>query len=225
MPALITWWSQDITALAGDVFEGAVYAAGADLLARWSEAQRHYHGTQHLVEMFWALEELEDAGELDAREATLARVAAWLHDAVYDPKAVSGANESESALLARGVLGELDLDADDVDTVEELVLMTAGHESTAGPPRPIESAFHDADLWILSAPDSRFDDYCRQVRSEYAHVPEVAYRFGRAALLRGFAERERIYRTDFAHAEWEPPARGNLERELARLAAPDLEAT
>ena len=134
--------------------------------------------------MFWALEELEDAGELDAREATLARVAAWLHDAVYDPKAVSGANESESALLARGVLGELDLDDDDVDTVEELVLMTAGHESTAGPPRPIESAFHDADLWILSAPDSRFDDYCRQVRSEYAHAVSYTH------LL---AEKERLY--------------------------------
>lgn len=225
MPALITWWSQDVRALAKDCSEDAVYAAGAGLLSRWTEPHRHYHGTRHLVEMFWAIEELEDAAEVDAHAATIARIAAWVHDAVYDPTAVPGANESASALLARAVLADLGVSVCDVDTVEDLVLMTAGHDTHPTRRSAIEAAFHDADLWILSAPDARFDDYCTQVRAEYGHVPGAAYRIGRAAILRGFAARERIYRTDYAHTEWEPRARGNLHRELARLTAPDLEAT
>ena len=223
MPALIQWWTQDLQQLSPTAFEDAVFAHGSDVLRRWTEPHRRYHNTRHLVEVFWALEELEQVDEISADEAVVARVAAWFHDAVYDPRATAGANESDSADLARELLPGLDVDPDQVEQIASLVLLTAGHDGEA--PDGLTRSFLDADLWILSAPDSRFDDYCRQVRSEYAHVPEVAYRFGRAALLRGFAERERIYRTDFAHAEWEPPARDNLERELARLAAPDLEAT
>jgi len=223
MPALIQWWTQDVEALAPTAFGDAVQAAGADLLARWSEPHRAYHGTRHLVEMFWALEELEDAGEVDSRQATVCRVAAWLHDAVHDPHAADGANEADSALLAHATLPGLDLDADDVETIERLVRLTAGHGEIDGDDQRVGRAFHDADLWILSAEPDRFAAYCREVREEYAFVPEAAYRLGRAEVLRGFAGRDRIYRTDHAAADWEPRARVNLDRELARLAAPELD--
>ena len=38
----------------------------------------------------WALEDLADVGEITADEATLARIAGWLHDAAYDPAAPPG---------------------------------------------------------------------------------------------------------------------------------------
>lgn len=223
MPALITWWTQDITALHPGAAAGAVQAAGSDLLARWTEPHRRYHGTQHLVEIFWALEQLEEAGHLDAHFATVARVAGWLHDAVYDPTARPGVNELDSAALARSVLAELGLGAAEIDTVERLIRLTAGHEVEVSSPSrafAVESAFLDADLWILGAEAARYDDYCTQVRAEYAHVPEAAYRFGRAAVLRGFSRRSRIYRTEHATRAWEPRARANLERELVRLGTP-----
>ncbi len=224
MPALIAWWSQDLAEIAPDSFPDAVQLAGTRLLQRWQEPHRHYHRTTHLVELFWALEELRDAAAVDEHEATLGRVAAWYHDAVYDPHAPAGANETDSAHLARVELTDLDLAGDDVDLVERLVLLTAGHgldvDATA-----VERAFHDADLWVLSAPETRFDDYCQQVRAEYAHLPAAAYRMGRAAVLRGFAARDRIYATDYARDTWEATARANLDRELARLAAPDLPVT
>jgi predicted metal-dependent HD superfamily phosphohydrolase len=78
-----------------------VAAAGTELLVRWAEPHRRYHSTRHLVEMFWAFEDLTDAGELGDADAALGRIAAWLHDAVYDPSAVVGANESASAELGR----------------------------------------------------------------------------------------------------------------------------
>jgi predicted metal-dependent HD superfamily phosphohydrolase len=77
---------------------------------------------------------------------------------------------------------------------------------------------HDADLWVLSAPVARFDEYCAQVREEYAHVPAALYATARSELLRPFLVRDHVYRTAHARAEWEPSARENLARELTRLA-------
>ena len=165
--------------------------------------------------MFWALEDLEAAGEIGDREACLARLAAWFHDAVYDPHALPGANEADSASYAVTALRPLGLSAAEIRAVEDLVRMTDGHNAPADD--ALTAAFHDADLWILAAPQERFDAYCAQVREEYAFVPQEAYRAGRTAVLRPFTLRETIYRTAHARHEWEQPARVNLARELARL--------
>ena len=77
---------------------------------------------------------------------------------------------------------------------------------------------HDADLWVLAAPVARFDEYCSQVRAEYAHVPAAAYARERSAVLRPFLVRDHLYRTAHARNTWEPAARENLARELTRLA-------
>ena len=67
--------------------------------------------------------------------------------------------------------------------------MTDGHNAPAED--ALTAAFHDADLWILSAPQERFDAYCAQVREEYAFVPQDAYRAGRTAVLRPFTRGRR----------------------------------
>jgi predicted metal-dependent HD superfamily phosphohydrolase len=216
MRALINWWSLDVRDVAPAAPDDDVVARiGADLVDRWNEPNRRYHTTRHLVEMFGALEDLEEAGEIDARQGSVARLAAWFHDAVYDPAASPGTNEADSALLARGTLQQLELDADDIEAIDRLILLTARHDTDAT--EPLDAAFHDADLWILASPTERFDDYCGQVREEYADVPEAAYRKGREAILRPLLRRDRIYRTAQALESWETPARVNLARELRRL--------
>ena len=215
MPALITWWTQDVAALSPRADAAEVAVAGADLLERWTEPHRRYHASRHLVEMFWALEDLTDAGELSDREATVGRVAAWLHDAVYDPAAVVGANESASAELAETLLPRLGLGAHDVTTVVELVRMTADH--TVRRDSALHRAFHDADLWILASPEPRFDEYCGQVRDEYASVPEPLFRAARAQILRDLVGADGIYLTGHGRTHWDASARVNLDRELARL--------
>jgi predicted metal-dependent HD superfamily phosphohydrolase len=192
-----------------------VEQVGADLLARWNEPTRSYHTTTHLVEMFGALEELEDARQIDDRQCSLARLAAWFHDAVYDPAASPGANEADSATLAHDRLRQLSFSGKDIEAIDRLIRLTARHDADAS--EPLDAAFHDADLWILSAPLDRFDGYCDQVRQEYAHVPDPEYRTGRAAVLGPLLHRDRIYRTSHALHGWETPARINLGRELARL--------
>lgn len=220
MPALITSWTMDVRDIAPHAPADEVAHVGAELLERWNEPGRRYHTTRHLVEMFSALEELEGAGEVDARQCSVARLAAWFHDAIYDPSATPGSNEADSAALARDTLEVLGFGDHDVHAVDRLIQLTASHDAdgTAGTER-LGAAFHDADLWILSAPQERFDGYCDQVREEYAHLPDPAYRQGRAAVLEPLAHRDTIYRTSRALDRWETPALINLGRELARLRA------
>ena len=67
---------------------------GEDLLARWSEPQRHYHTGEHLAVVLEIIEEYARPRPMpDA-----VRLAAWFHDAIYDPQRVD--NEEASALLA-----------------------------------------------------------------------------------------------------------------------------
>jgi len=214
MPALITWWTLDVAELAPAAHNDAVQAIGEDLLRRLAEPHRRYHTTRHLVEVFWALEDLEQASVLSARDTVIGRLAGWFHDAVYDPAAGGGANEAASADLAVRDLTALGVDRDDVERVRDLVLATTTHElATEG----LSAAFHDADLWILSAPPERYADYTRQVREEYAAVPDDAFRAGRSAVLRPFLDREFVYATAPARERWEEAARANLAAELASL--------
>jgi predicted metal-dependent HD superfamily phosphohydrolase len=216
MPALITWWTMDVRGIASHApGDDVVERMGADLLARWSEPTRRYHTTTHLVEMFGALEEVEDSHEIDDRQCSVARLAAWFHDAIYDPTARPGSNEADSAVLAGDSLRQLSFTVDDIDAIDRLIQLTARHDTEAA--APLDAAFHDADLWILSAPQERFDGYCDQVREEYAHVPDSEYANGRAAVLGPLLHRDRIYRTSHALHGWETPARINLGRELSRL--------
>jgi predicted metal-dependent HD superfamily phosphohydrolase len=216
MPALITWWTMDVRGIAAHApGKDVVERVGANLLTRWTEPTRRYHTTTHLVEMFGALEEMEDAQEINDRQCSVARLAAWFHDAVYDPAATPGSNEADSAVLARDTLQQLSFGVDDIDAIDRLIRLTARHDTEAA--EPLDAAFHDADLWILCAPQERFDGYCDQVREEYAHVADSEYANGRAAILGPLLHRDRIYRTSHALHGWETRARINLGRELTRL--------
>ncbi|HEY2674908.1 MAG TPA: metal-dependent phosphohydrolase, partial [Rugosimonospora sp.] len=141
-----------------------------------------------------------------------ARLAAWFHDAVYDPRRPD--NEERSAALAAQVLTGLGLGGP-VPEVVRLILLTARHD--AGPEDRDGSALCDADLAVLGWPEREYDGYAEAIRAEYAHVPDEAYRTGRAGVLRRLLGLPALYRTPEPHARWEQPARANLRRELAAL--------
>ena len=93
--------------------------------------------------------------------------------------------------------------------------MTADHVAADGD--ALQTAFHDADLWVLAADGLRFDEYCAQVREEYASVPDAVFGPARAAILRGLVGSSGLYLTAYGRKNWDAPARTNLARELARL--------
>ncbi|HYN97184.1 MAG TPA: metal-dependent phosphohydrolase, partial [Pilimelia sp.] len=76
----------------------------------------------------------------------------------------------------------------------------------------------DADLAVLGAPPAAYRAYAEAVRREFAHVPDGAFRAGRAAVLRRLLALPRLYRLPRLHARYDEPARHNLRRELTALA-------
>jgi predicted metal-dependent HD superfamily phosphohydrolase len=221
MHALERRWLADCTAAAPQAPPRAVADVGRDLLGRWGESHRRYHGTTHLAEVLAAIDSLCAAEEVSADDRIVARLAAWFHDAVYAvaPAASPAANEADSAALASRQLGGLGVASATCERVVTLVLDTQAHALSALAARdPARVVLHDADLWVLAAPLGRFDEYCAQVRAEYPHVPAATYARERSAVLRPFLVREHVYGTAHARSAWEPTARENLARELTRLA-------
>jgi predicted metal-dependent HD superfamily phosphohydrolase len=192
---------------------GGRAAAFTDLIARYGQPHRRYHTVAHLGSVLDALDALDAVGEPGAGPAV--RLAAWYHDAVYDPTAPPGDNESRSATLARETLAALAVDPAIVFEVVRLVELTGDH--TVAPGDAAGAVLVDADLSILGAEPAAYDRYAAGVRAEYAHVAADGWRAGRAAVLRSFLGRPAIFQTAAGRERWEAAARANLARELAAL--------
>jgi predicted metal-dependent HD superfamily phosphohydrolase len=209
---------------ATDLFEQVV--------ARYREPHRRYHATGHLVWVLRHVHQLAATDEVVAESPDLGAVvaAAFFHDAVYDP--TRSDNEERSASLAATRLAELAELEHHAGAparwpparsalVARLVHATAHltHDRPAGiDGEAMERAvLLDADLAVLGAEPAAYEAYVRGVRAEYAHVPEEAWRAGRAAVVARLLEPAAIYRTVAAHGWWERRARANLTAELASL--------
>jgi predicted metal-dependent HD superfamily phosphohydrolase len=196
---------------AGATSGPSVVPAGVDLLARWREAHRHYHTVEHLV----AVLDVVDAYAHVAARPELVRLAAWFHDAVYDPWTSADGNERASAALAGVVLGQVGVPPDAIGEVRRLVLLTAGHDVAPGDPDG--ALLCDADLAILASPAPDYDRYAAAVRREYGHLPDDEFRAGRTAVLDHLLALPALFRTPPLADRWERAARANLARELAAL--------
>jgi predicted metal-dependent HD superfamily phosphohydrolase len=191
------------TALAGE----QTRPLGEELLARYAEPHRRYHTIAHLE----AVLDLVDELEADTDDPDVVRLAAWFHDAVYDPERDD--NEERSARLAERMLADTDLDPDRAARVAALVRMTKTHD----PADPDGRVLCDADLAILAAPAEDYAAYTRAVRAEYHFVPEEYFRAGRAAILDQLLALPVLFHSPAARARFDAPARANLAAELAVL--------
>ncbi len=176
------------------------------LLVAYAEPQRHYHSTQHLAE---CLQGFEAVRHLAQRPAEVA-LSLWFHDAVYDVQRYD--NEAQSAAWARQALTTAGVQTEVAERVHALVMAT---RHTSVPSAGDAQLLVDIDLSILGADAQRFAQYEQQIRAEYAFVPEVLFRTKRKEVLQSFAERPRIYGTEYFHAALEARARANLARAVA----------
>ena len=174
----------------------------------WREPQRHYHTLQHLDECLMWLDHAHDAAERPAEVA----LALWFHDAVYDVHAPD--NELRSADWARREMLAAGTAPDCAERVHALIMAT---KHDALPQGRDAELLVDIDLAILGAAHERFDEYERQVRAEYAHLPDAQFWPRRRALLQRFLERDALYTTPRMHALLEQAARANLARSIAAI--------
>jgi predicted metal-dependent HD superfamily phosphohydrolase len=178
------------------------------LTAAYAEPQRAYHTGTHIHEVLHWFDEVCD--QVGWREPADVYLAVVFHDAVYDPTRHD--NEARSADLAQRLMHA------SAETLR-LILLTAEHGKLDPAGIDHDAAhFLDADAAILGASAAVFDDYDAAIRVEYQHVPIDAYRSGRAAFLKSMLSRDRMFYSEFFHAQLDRRARDNIARALARLA-------
>ena len=133
------------------------------LISRHREAHRHYHGVRHVTWVVRHVEELAAAEPVGDIAAVV--VAAFFHDAVYDPRATD--NEAASARLADRELAVLGWDDVRRERVAAMVEATAMHDV------PTETAIEtaiatdtavllDADLAVLGSDPASYQAYVRR---------------------------------------------------------------
>ena len=190
-------------------------ALGEELVDRWSEPHRHYHGPAHLLAVLEAVDLLRPGVDLDPDRSAALVLAAWFHDAVYRGR--PGADERASAELARTRLGAAGFAAPLVAEVERLVLLTLGHRVPEGD--AAGRVLLDADLSVLGADPDGYAAYTTGVRKEYAHVPGPEFARARLEVLEDLRGRYPLFRTAAAQDRWGPAAARNLDEEIDRLRA------
>ena len=183
------------------------------LQGKYEEAGRHYHNLDHIGQVLETVERLAPYAE----DVLAVKLAAWFHDASYEPGAAD--NEARSARTLRQTLQSLSVPAAVVEEAARLILLTERHQAAAGDGNG--KVLADADLAVLGATPAAYEGYAKAIRREFAHVPEEAYRRGRADVLRGLLQRDPLYYTRPMQLEREARARRNLRRELAALRMAD----
>jgi predicted metal-dependent HD superfamily phosphohydrolase len=203
MPELEARWHAAVRVLGGTHGPG-------DLADRYAEPHRGYHNADHVLAVVRDVDMLAEADNRTARERAVLTLAALTHDVIYD--GVPGEDERRSAEWARERLTGLP----EADAVAALVPATADHTSDD----PLTCLLLDADLAILGSDPATYERYRAAVRAEYAHVPDDAWRVGRANVLRALAQRDPLYVTPHARERWEDRAKANLAAELSSLGSP-----
>ncbi|MCX6499311.1 MAG: DUF4031 domain-containing protein [Arthrobacter sp.] len=178
-----------------------------DLLDRWGEEHRKYHGRTHLLAVLEALDRLS----APARPPRTVLLAAWFHDAVY--RGIAGEDEEESARLAEERLGQAGLPADEVDEAARLVRMTADHRPDPGD--GAAALLSDADLSVLGGEPAAYARYLAAVREDFAHIGDADFAAGRAAVVRQLLALDPLFHTPRGRELWQDAARRNLQGELA----------
>jgi predicted metal-dependent HD superfamily phosphohydrolase len=178
-----------------------------DLLDRWGEEHRRYHGRTHLLAVLEALDLLT----APAGPPRAVLLSAWFHDAVY--RGIAGQDEEESARLAEDRLRHAGLPDAEVREVARLVRLTADHR-----PEPGDDAgalLSDADLSVLGGEPAAYARYLAAVRQDFSHIADKDFTKGRAAVVRRLLELDPLFHTARARELWLEAARRNLRGELA----------
>jgi predicted metal-dependent HD superfamily phosphohydrolase len=182
------------------------------LVAQYAAPTRAYHTQEHIAECLAWLDRVRTLAEHPLE----LEAAIWFHDAVYEVPASD--NEARSGELAVEHALSSGIAAGSAARIAALIACTthAAHADGAD-----ARLLVDIDLSILGAPPHRYQRFERDVRREYAIVPDELFREGRVQVLNSFLERFAIYETPYFSERLERQARENLSAAIARLRSDD----
>jgi len=182
-----------------------------EIAKKYAVPERFYHTFSGHIEA--CLAEFRWMGK-HAENPEAVAIALVLHDVVMDFQRSD--NEEKSAEYAREILARMNVSREFADEVANLILAT---KHDALPQSEDAKLVVDIDLAILGKNRWRFNHYDRQIRQEYAFVPEEIFRKKRAEIMQKFLDRPSIFVTDHFRQKYEAQARKNLEALIKKLSA------
>jgi predicted metal-dependent HD superfamily phosphohydrolase len=180
----------------------------AELVRAYSSANRFYHNLDHIVDCL----SIFDEAKFLAAHPEEVELAIWFHDAVYDTHRTD--NEQKSAEWAESVIRQAGVSRAIAERVHQAVLATRHTEKVTDRHAQLMA---DVDLSILGREERAFAGYERNIRKEYAWVPEDVFRKTRTDILRGFLNRQPIYYHEVYRKKFEEQARANIKQAIIRL--------
>ena len=179
----------------------------AELIGRYQEPHRSYHTVAHLE---FGLSQFDLISGL-AMHPDRVEFSYFFHDNVYIIGAAD--NEEQSAHLAREVLKKAQVPVVvQLHVVAHIMTTKPGEKANS----PDQQVMADIDLAILGQSRDVFVEYERQVRQEYASVPEEVFWEARKGILQGFLNRPSIFSTSHFREIYEAQARENLTWTIGR---------
>lgn len=179
-----------------------------EIQGRYTNKKRHYHTLVHLEAL---IRQLSGFRPLIEDWNTLL-FSIYYHDIVYN--VLKSDNEERSAELAVKRLADINYPDDKINICKESILCTKNHAYHGNGDI---NFFTDADLSILGQPQDLYEQYCDQIRREYAIYPDIVYNPARKKVLSHFLNMERIFKTEPFYIKFEVQARLNLQAEADRL--------
>lgn len=149
------------------------------LIYMYGESHRFYHTCEHLLKMFYLLDELNLS--LSRRDMKKIYFAIFFHDLVYDPKLHNNEEKSSEAWIVYSEVNKID--ADLCLEINEMILATKRHVKTKS---FITNLFLDLDLSILGSSTDDFNKYEESIRKEYNFVPFEIYDTERRKVMSKF---------------------------------------
>ena len=144
-----------------------------EILERWSEPHRAYHGLAHLTDL---LTQIKRHVELTVREREILTLAAIFHDIIYNPRRSD--NEAQSADLFLNSVA-MDKDNADIQEIATIIRDTKDHV----PSTHLSTIFSHMDMDVVRRPYEELLKWEAGIRHEYKHVPGIAYVVVRARFL------------------------------------------
>ncbi len=183
------------------------------LQQRYDAEGRAYHNWSHIQALLDLYENVVES----LYDPAAVELALYYHDVIYVPG--SKTNESDSAdVMAKEVSGRAD--TDEIAAAALIINATVPHAVPPGTEVRLAhdcALFLDMDLAILGADAQAFDAYDRNIRQEFAMVPDEIFYPGRRKVMQGFLDRDRIFLTERFDASHDAKARSNLRRLIKRL--------
>ncbi|MDR1825199.1 MAG: hypothetical protein LBR27_07715 [Bifidobacteriaceae bacterium] len=212
---LLAVWSRSLIEIGSPAPVGEIERIGDQLLDRWCNPARRFHGVGHLI---MALERINELAQ-EAGSPPLVRLAAYYHGAVMTTDIDSfdahtwGEDEAASADFAAGQLTHLQVAEAKVERIRWLIASLGRRPAVIKDPDL--AVLCDAERAVLATDPQTYRAYVAGALAEYAHLPEEVVLKQRVVVLRRWLAKDRLFLTSVAEL-WEDVARNNVEAELTR---------